>query len=191
MHLSQLALYLRIIRQQECVNELRRAPRAHLQGVYLLQRKPASITQRGAPGPLATPPTSSPTLQLRQRFRELAAGYGSLGSRLPVGVQLLSHVQLFVSPWTAAHQASLSFTISRSLLKLIYIESVMSSNHLILCRPLLFLSSVFPSIRVFSKELAFHIRWPESALNSLQYIPNDMKVFLPTCAKVTCRLCLK
>ena len=161
MHLSQLALYLRIIRQQECVNELRRAPRAHLQGVYLLQRKPASITQRGAPGPLATPPTSSPTLQLRQRLRELAAGYGSLGSRLPVGVQLLSHVQLFVSPWTAAHQASLSFTISRSLLKLIYIESVMSSNHLILCRPLLFLSSVFPSIRVFSSELFLCIRWPK------------------------------
>ena len=157
----------------------------------MFQRKPASITLRGAPGPLRTPPTSSPTLQLRQRFRELAAGYGSLGSRMPVSIQLLSHEQLFVSPWIAAHKASLSFTIFQGLLKLMSIESVMPSNLLILCRPLLFLPSVFPSIRVFSKELAFHIRWPESALNSLQYISNDMKIFLPKCAKVTGRLCLE
>ena len=66
-------------------------------------------------------------------------------------VQLLSRVQLFVTPWTAACQASLSFTISQSLLKLICIESVMPFNHLILCHPLLLLPSIFPSIKVFSK----------------------------------------
>ena len=64
-------------------------------------------------------------------------------------------------PWTAAHQASLSSTISQGLLKLISIESVMSSNHLILCHPLLLLPSIFPTIRVFSNELAHHIRWPK------------------------------
>ena len=78
-----------------------------------------------------------------------------------VVVQSLSHVQLFTSPWTAAHQASLSFTISQSLLKLISIELVMPSNHLILCRPLLFLSSIFPIIRVYSNELALCISWPK------------------------------
>ena len=72
-------------------------------------------------------------------------------------VQLLSHVQLFMTPWTAAHQASLSFTISWSLLKLMSIEFVMLSNHLILCHPLLLLPSIFPSIRVFSNESAFCI----------------------------------
>ena len=67
-------------------------------------------------------------------------------------VQLLSHVWLFATPWTAAHQASLSNTNSRSLPKLMFIESVMPSNHLILCRPLFLLPSIFPSIRVFSSE---------------------------------------
>ena len=74
---------------------------------------------------------------------------------------MLSHVQLFVTPWTAARQASLSITNSLSLLKLISIESVMSSNHLILCHPLLLLPSIFPSIRVFSDESVLHIRWPK------------------------------
>ena len=69
-------------------------------------------------------------------------------------VQLLSHVQLFVTPWTAARQASLSLTISQSLLKLMSIESVMPSIHLILCCPLLLLPSIFPIIRVFSNESA-------------------------------------
>ena len=76
-------------------------------------------------------------------------------------VQLLNHVQLFVTPWTSVCQASLSFTISGSLLKLMSIESVMPSNHLIICLPLLLLPSIFPSIRVFSNELALHIRWPK------------------------------
>ena len=68
------------------------------------------------------------------------------------------HLQLFVTPWTAAHQASLSLTISQSLLRLMSIVSLMSSNHLILCHPLLLLPSIFPSIRVFSSESALHIR---------------------------------
>ena len=75
-------------------------------------------------------------------------------------VQLLSHVQLLAAPWTAACQASLSFTISWSLFKLMSIESVVPSNHLIPC-PLLLLPSIFPSISVFSSELALCIRWPK------------------------------
>ena len=71
------------------------------------------------------------------------------------------HVWLFPIPWTAAHQASLSFTISGSLLKLMSIVSVMPSNHLILCHTLLLLPSIFPSIRGFSNESALHIRWPK------------------------------
>ena len=76
-------------------------------------------------------------------------------------VQLLSHVWLFVTPWTAAHQASLSITNYWSPPKPMSIETVMPSNHLILCRPLLLLPSVFPSIRVFSNESALRIRWPK------------------------------
>ena len=74
-----------------------------------------------------------------------------------VVAQSLSRVQLFITPWTAAHQASLSLIISQSLLKLVSIESMMPSNSLILCLPLLLLSSIFPSIRVFSKVWAIHI----------------------------------
>ena len=74
-------------------------------------------------------------------------------------VQSLSRVRLFVTPWTAAHQASLSITNSQSLLKLVSIELVMPSNHLILCHPLLLLPSIFPRIRVFSNESALCIRW--------------------------------
>ena len=76
-------------------------------------------------------------------------------------IQSFSHVQLFATPWTAACQASLSITISQILLRLMSIESVMPSNHLILCRPLLFPLSIFPSIRVFSNESVLHIRWPK------------------------------
>ena len=75
--------------------------------------------------------------------------------------QSLSHVRLFLTPWTAAFQASLSITSSQSLLKLMPIELVMPSNHLILCSSLLLLPSIFPSIRVFSKESALPIRWPK------------------------------
>ena len=76
-------------------------------------------------------------------------------------VQLFSSVQLFVTPWTAARQASLSITNSRSLLKPMSLKSVMPSHHLLLCHPLLLLSSVFPSIRDFSNESVLRIRWPE------------------------------
>ena len=79
--------------------------------------------------------------------------------------QSLSHVQLFVTQWIAARQASLSFTISQSLLKLMSIESVITSNHLILCRCLLLLPSNFPSIRVFSNESA--LQWPKSGGQSI------------------------
>ena len=76
-------------------------------------------------------------------------------------VQLLSRVQLFATPWTVAHQASLSITNSWSLLKFMSIESVMPSNHLILCCPLCLLPSIFPSIRVFSSESVLCMRWPK------------------------------
>ena len=78
-----------------------------------------------------------------------------------VVVEWLCCVQLFAIPWTAAYQASLLFTISRSLLKLMSIESVMPSNHLIFCHPLLLLPSIFPCMRVFSNDSALHIKWPE------------------------------
>ena len=76
-------------------------------------------------------------------------------------VQLLSQVRLFATPWTTAHQASLSITKSWSLLKLVSIESVVPFNHPVFCIPLLFLPSIFPSIRVFSNESILHIRWPK------------------------------
>ena len=96
--------------------------------------------------PLPSPKTSNNT-NLKNNF------YSS-------SVQSLSHVQLFETPWTAARQASLSIT-SWSLLKLVSIESVMPSNHIILCCPLLFPPSIFPSIKVFSNESVLRIRWPK------------------------------
>ena len=87
--------------------------------------------------------------------------------------QSLSHVQLFLTPWTAARQASLSITNSWSLPKPISTESVMPSNHLILCFPLLFLPSIFPSIGVFSNELALHIRWPKYWSFSFNITPTN------------------
>ena len=91
----------------------------------------------------------------RQRKREEIWGLG-----IAAVVQLLSRLWLFVTPWTAARQASLSFTLSGSLLKPMSTESVMPSNHLVLCPPLLLLPSIFLSIRVFSNKLALCIRWP-------------------------------
>ena len=87
--------------------------------------------------------------------------------------QSLSHVWLFATPWSAALQASLSNTNSRSLLKLKSIESVMPSNHLILCCPLLFLSSIVPSIRVFSSESVLCIRWPQYWSFSFNISPSN------------------
>ena len=96
-------------------------------------------------------------------------------NRIAVVVQLLSCVRFFATPWTAAciGQASLSFTISQSLLKLKSIELVMPSNHLILCRPLLLLPSIFPRIRVFSIESTLHIRWPKYWSFSFSISPSN------------------
>ena len=88
-------------------------------------------------------------------------------------VQLLSHVWFFVTPWTAARQVSLSITNSQSLLKLMSIELVMPSNHLILCCALLLLPSIFPSITVFSNESVLHIRWPKYWSFSFSISPSN------------------
>ena len=88
-------------------------------------------------------------------------------------VQLFSHVRLFATPWTAAHQAFLSITNSQGLLKFMSIESVMPSNHLILCCPLLLPPSIFPRIRVYSNELVLCIRWPKYWSFSLSISPSN------------------
>ena len=88
-------------------------------------------------------------------------------------VQSLSRVRLFATPWIAAHQASLSITNSQSLLKLMSIESVMPSRHLILCHPLLLLPSIFPSIRVFPNESALCMRWPKYWSFSFNISPSN------------------
>ena len=88
-------------------------------------------------------------------------------------VQPLSRARLFVTPWTSAHQASLSITNSRSLLKLMSIELVMPSNHLILCHPLLLLPSIFPSIRVFSNESVLPVTWPKYWSFSFSISPSN------------------
>ena len=88
-------------------------------------------------------------------------------------IQLVSRAQLFVTPWIAACQASLAFTVSQSLLKLMSIESVIPFNHFILCHPLLLLPSIFPSIRVFSNESALHIRWPKYWSFSFSISPSN------------------
>ena len=92
---------------------------------------------------------------------------------VPVVDQSLSCVQLFAIPWTAAQQSSLPFIISQNLLKLMSTESVMPSNHLIFCCPLLLLSSVFPSIRVSSNESVLHIRWPKYWSFSFSISPSN------------------
>ena len=92
---------------------------------------------------------------------------------MALSVQSLSRVQFFGTPWTTAHQASLSITNSWSLLKLICIKSVMPSNHLILCHPLLLLPSIFPNIRIFSNESVLHIRWPKYWSFSFSISPSN------------------
>ena len=100
-------------------------------------------------------------MQLMSRIIHLKITHFRLHSLVVAIVQSLSHTWLFATPWTKAHQAFLSFTISLSLFKFISIELAMLSNHLILCRPLLPLPSIFPRIKVFSSELARPIRWPK------------------------------
>ena len=88
-------------------------------------------------------------------------------------VQPFSHVWLFVTPWTSEHQVSLSFTLSQSLLKLTPTESMMPSNYLILCHPLLLLPSIFPSISIFSNKPALHIRWPKYWVFTFSISPSN------------------
>ena len=103
-----------------------------------------------------------------------------LGSQDSQSVQSLSRVRLFETPWTAARQASLSITNSRSLLKLMSIESVMPCNHLILCHPLLLLPSIFPSIRVFSSESVLRTRWPKYWISaSPSALPMNIQDWFP------------
>ena len=99
--------------------------------------------------------------------------HSRLTSIMSLVIQLLSHVQLFATPWTAAHQTSLSFTICQILLKLMSIESVMLSDHLVLCHSRLLLPSIFPSIRIFSNELALRIRWPKYWSFSFNISPSN------------------
>ena len=100
---------------------------------------------------------------IKPMSRALAGGFSNTGTQVKFyhSVQSLSHVLLFESPWTAACQDSLSITYFQSFLRLISIEWVMPSNHLILCHPLLLLPSILPSIRVFSNESVLCIRWPK------------------------------
>ena len=101
-------------------------------------------------------------------------GYTQPSGRIHISsVQSLSHVHLFANVWTAARQASLSITNSRSLLSLMSVESVMPSNHLIFCHPLLLLPSIFPSIRVFSNESVLCIRWPQYWSFSFSISPSN------------------
>ena len=92
---------------------------------------------------------------------------------LVAAVQLLSHARLLATPWTAAHKVSLSFTISWSLLKLVFIKGVMPSNHLILCHPLYLMPSILASIRVFSNESTLHMRWPKNWSFSFSISPSN------------------
>ena len=110
-------------------------------------------------------------LQPPNGFPEHHADLGIKGS--VQSVQLLSHARLFVNPWTAARQTSLSITNSQSLFKLMSIELVMPSNHLILCHPLLPLPSIFPSISVFSNESVLRIRWPKYWSFSFSISPSN------------------
>ena len=130
-----------------------------------LLRNPLGSPHRSPQGQEITPVWASFTLLLLPHS-------STCSEFIIVIVQLLSHVQLFAIPWTAAHQASLSFTISRSLLKLMFIESVKLSNHLIL-RHALLPPSIFPSLRVFSNESALCIRWPKYWSFSFSISPSN------------------
>ena len=119
-------------------------------------------------------------IQIVEKWRDSEFGHSRHITQITVkiyfqfsSIQSLSWVWLFGTPWTAARQASLSITISWSLLKLMSIKSVMPSNHLILCHPLLFLPSILPSMRVFSNESVLHIRWPKYCSFSFSISPSN------------------
>ena len=124
------------------------------------------------PGPLGQLLTGSQHLRCPAVSFLIRESQKFLGLIQFSSVQSLSRVRLFATPWTAACQASLSVTNSQSLLKLMSIRSVMTSNHLIFCRPLL-LPSIFPSIRVFSSELVLCIRWPKYSSYSFSISPSN------------------
>ena len=112
--------------------------------------------------------------------KPISKGYKQCDSTCITSVQLLSHVWLFVTPWTAACKASLSITNSQSLLKLMSIESVMPSNHFTLCRLLLFLPSIFPNIRVFSNESVLCIRCQSTGVSALALVlPMNIQDWFP------------
>ena len=120
---------------------------------------------------------SSPLSDLQWHLCEAQQGFTwdteNYGTICHIVVQSLSRVWLLATPWTAAHQVPLSFTVSQSLLKFMSIQSVMPSNHLILCCPLLLLPLVFPSIRVFPNESALCIRWPKYWSSSFSISPSN------------------
>ena len=119
------------------------------------------------------------TLDKAEMQKIIRASYEQLSVQFS-SVQSLSHVRLFATPWTEAHQASLSITNSWTLLKLMSITSVMPSNHLILCHPLLLPPSIFPSIRVFSSESVLCIRWPKCRSFSFSISPfNEYSGLIP------------
>ena len=136
------------------------------QGQFLW--RPLSLAGRPLPSPcvLTDVPSVGVSVLVPSSYKDISH-FGL------VVVQSLSHVQLLVTPWTAACQARLSFIISQSLFRFMSIESVISSNHLILCRPLLLLPSTFPSIRVFSNELDLRIRWPQYWSVSFSLSPSN------------------
>ena len=138
--------------------------------------QPGLGVHRQAPGGKPTA-SASPQRPLQTFQRQLSPGFAVSSSQAFVqfsSVQLLSHVQLFATPWTAAHQASLSITNSWSLLKLMSIKLVMPSNHFILCHPLLLPPSIFPSIRVFFNKSVLHIRWPKNWSFSFSISPSNV-----------------
>ena len=108
-----------------------------------------------------------------QMWKQIPSALGVLLNLSNMSVWSLSLVWLFVTPWTAAFQGSLSITNSLNLLKFMFIESVMPSNYLILCHPLLLLPSIFPSIRVFSNDSVLHIRWPKYWSFSFSISPSN------------------
>ena len=136
----------------------------------------SSYTDRSVERPTSSPCRDGWSLPHHHQLSAVSTCYPSACSCLFApfsSVQSLSRVQFFVTPWTAARQASLSITNSQSLLKPMFIKSMMPSNHLILCHPLLLLPSIFPSIRVFSNESALCIRWPKYWSFSFSISPSN------------------
>ena len=161
------------------LNSLRRIP-------WQSKGQDSALPQQGAQvGSLVSELRSYVLCGRAKKKKKYSIVFTVLAVSFAESVQSLSHVQLFVTPWTAARQASLSITNSRSLLKLLSIESVMPSNHLILCRPLLLPPSILPSIRVFSNESVLCIRWPKYWSFSFNISPSNEYSGLNSCRNTT------